>query len=336
MSHNDNLQNPFYEKYRDAGVSLPLVSVLGVRYLIALTGVIFNMNLVYVTVRNRSLRGSCNLLLAINAFSTALFQFTYHYPIILALTGINFIPLLPCFYMQIFSIIGVNMMITVNVLIGFDRLLCVLFPTWYASRKTTSYLIIVNLPCLIYSFYMTYLCYDVAMKHPNYMVVCSTIDCYSIEINELYYRNSVSLNVAVLIIYCFVWLCIWRRSSRIHMTDEFLTSVQRDHRIFKSLTAIMSFVFFGWFINCLMRVVFSYVKIDSVTLWYVSSMGSALANITAASNAPVLYIFSEEYRKVFRSQFLSIRSKICGKYDRTEVTTVSRVPSDTGTDRRSR
>ncbi|KAI1718246.1 serpentine type 7TM GPCR chemoreceptor srsx domain-containing protein [Ditylenchus destructor] len=193
---------------------------------------------------------------------------------------------------------GVNMMITVNVLIGFDRLLCVLFPS-----------------C---------------------MVVCSTIDCYSIEINELYYRNSVALNIAVLIIYCFVWLCIWRRSSRVHTTDEFLPSMQRDRRIFKTLTAIMSFVFFGWVINCLMRVVFSYVKIDSVTLWYVSSMGSALANITAASNAPLLYIFSQEYRKVFRSQFLSIRSKICDKYDRTEVTTVSRIPSDTVTDRRSR
>lgn len=50
-----------------------------------------------------------------------------------ALIGQNMVELLPCFYMQIYAVPAWTMSCALMFLIGFDRLLAVLFPLWYVE-----------------------------------------------------------------------------------------------------------------------------------------------------------------------------------------------------------
>jgi hypothetical protein len=47
------------------------------------------------------------------------------------ITGINFLPLRTCYFIQLLPLFGGPLLSSSMLCIGIDRLLCVLFPIWY-------------------------------------------------------------------------------------------------------------------------------------------------------------------------------------------------------------
>ena len=81
----------------------------------------------------RTLRGSCNIQIALNGVSIAFMEVSAFVPLYLTASGQNFLTLMPCGLIQAipwFCTIYTN---GNGLSIGVDRLLSVLFPFWYPN-----------------------------------------------------------------------------------------------------------------------------------------------------------------------------------------------------------
>uniref|UniRef100_A0A914NMR4 7TM GPCR serpentine receptor class x (Srx) domain-containing protein n=1 Tax=Meloidogyne incognita TaxID=6306 RepID=A0A914NMR4_MELIC len=78
----------------------------------------------------RSLHSFCQLLIALESFFGIFLNLNYFVSFVLSLIGQPFIKFVPCFWIQILSIITGNNAQMTMVLIGFDRLFAVKLPIW--------------------------------------------------------------------------------------------------------------------------------------------------------------------------------------------------------------
>ncbi|KAL3107500.1 hypothetical protein niasHT_014217 [Heterodera trifolii] len=123
--------NELYDLYKDAG-QVPIEIVTnGILAVICFSGITLNMLLVYVTVKSKALHSTCNILIAIYAFSISFLLIGNSVPFFIFLFGINFISLQLCFYIQIIPLIFSSFAILLQLCIGIDRLFGISFPIWY-------------------------------------------------------------------------------------------------------------------------------------------------------------------------------------------------------------
>uniref|UniRef100_A0A915DUN4 G-protein coupled receptors family 1 profile domain-containing protein n=1 Tax=Ditylenchus dipsaci TaxID=166011 RepID=A0A915DUN4_9BILA len=108
----------------------PLMLVIYViRVIIPTIGIFTNIALIIVTYRNKSLRTTCNILIALGATANLFYDLGYIVSPILFATGIKFIPASSCFYFQLLSIYGVCSSAFFLLTVGLDRLVCIIAPT---------------------------------------------------------------------------------------------------------------------------------------------------------------------------------------------------------------
>uniref|UniRef100_A0A914I2U5 G-protein coupled receptors family 1 profile domain-containing protein n=1 Tax=Globodera rostochiensis TaxID=31243 RepID=A0A914I2U5_GLORO len=281
----------YYIAFQRDGVPLGFTVLVVVRFIIAIIGVVFNACLLYVAVTTYALQGSCNFLIAFNAFCLVMF---------LPFMGVgvfkcSFVPIQTCFWWQFIPMFFGNLFIISTLAIAIDRLLSVLFSAWHSRHNTEfSYLSSVLTICVLYSTCIVYICYIAAMKPVDVLVLClNPADAYRGQIGIALF--SLSLTAVSLCIVCY--LIIWRsvRKNRSTWNGTFTM------KILSSLFVIILLISFGYFLSTMIRVIALFMQFSQFAyIVFVSSMFSVLA---MAANAPVLCIFSSDYQIAFREHF---------------------------------
>ncbi|KAI1711412.1 serpentine type 7TM GPCR chemoreceptor srsx domain-containing protein [Ditylenchus destructor] len=262
-------------------ISLTMLRVVS-KSVISFIGIVFNLDLVYITFKTRSLHGTCNLLIALNALFTAFFEFSYITELIIASTNnrSNPVTLSHCFWLQLFSLFGANCMIIFILFIGIDRLLSTAFPTWHNRINTRYYLTTIIGLCFLYSLTMAFRTFLIVFqRYPNKGLGCQVSDLYQDEAKSMIDRNNIILNLTTLGCYIGVWILIKRTKGDVSV------------RLFKSLTAIMLSVFGGWFLFSIATMIIDQFGIIAAPRWYILFSVGLLQSVADASHAPILYAF---------------------------------------------
>uniref|UniRef100_A0AC34RIH0 G-protein coupled receptors family 1 profile domain-containing protein n=1 Tax=Panagrolaimus sp. JU765 TaxID=591449 RepID=A0AC34RIH0_9BILA len=163
----DGTGNEFYQKYKDVGVIWIAMPALTLIILFVLIGFWGNGNIVIATWRNKALHGPCNYLLAISAAVDSLHGLSQFVQASIFYTGINFIPLKLCVFLQTLPLTGLNFGIILILLIGIDRVLSVMLPGRHRSMNVGVYMAIMMGICMAYNLILLYFTYDFALKHAN-------------------------------------------------------------------------------------------------------------------------------------------------------------------------
>ncbi|KAF7639681.1 hypothetical protein Mgra_00001005 [Meloidogyne graminicola] len=267
------------------GKTYILILMYGFRSIIALISIIFNLSIVYVTIKNKSLKSSFNILIALESFFGIFYVSDYFISFILSLIGHPFIKYIPCFWIQILPIIISNDAQLTMILTGFDRFYAVKLPIWYIQMKKR---------------------YEVSRGS-------WTIFMYS---------GGIVLSVTLMITYILIWYLVLFRKNSTNVIN------QSKRRIIKSLSIIIILNLIGVFINSSLKQLYNFITVNVITKNFITFINSHMNIIVYSSNAPVLYFFSEKYRKSFNESFpfllkLNIRSTQIAPAFRVIVTNVT-------------
>nr|CAD2163548.1 unnamed protein product [Meloidogyne enterolobii] len=170
MTDNYNINNTLYTTHINPQFYSDLFLPAFIKWIISLPGIINNLALICVTFREKSLRGPCNLLLALGALFDFFYLFGFTIPFLLALTTINFIPLQTCFYIQAIPLISLFASVNTVLFVGIDRLLNVILSLKYHSLNKPIYFTIVSCGILVYPIYAVSLTISGVWSHPNWLI----------------------------------------------------------------------------------------------------------------------------------------------------------------------
>uniref|UniRef100_A0A7E4W5I2 G_PROTEIN_RECEP_F1_2 domain-containing protein n=1 Tax=Panagrellus redivivus TaxID=6233 RepID=A0A7E4W5I2_PANRE len=264
----DGTGNPFYEKFKDFGViwiASPAIVLILSSVIIGLWG---NGNIVYSTWRTKSLHGSCNYLLAINAASDSVHGLAQFVQAVIFFSGTNFIPLLHCVYYQTIPLIGLNFGIVLIALIGIDRVISILLPSRHRTMNVTFYMIFMMGLCVIYNIVVLYFVYDYAIKNAKAPSACSIVDAMPGFPGNFWFYMCIVYNAITMVSYLIVWIAI-------HMKAGVSSSTKR---VFKSLLAVTVVVFFGWTVNAISRLVLSNLDLEVEYFWIIGMYTGVFVN----------------------------------------------------------
>ncbi|KAL3106086.1 hypothetical protein niasHT_025475 [Heterodera trifolii] len=229
-----------------------------------------------------SLRCTCSTLLAIGSLLDIVSLLTFSVTFVVTLSGHNFVSLFTCYFLQLLPNLSIFSSVWIVFFVGFDRLIAVLFPL--RCNLLEKHLLLYISPMLFvtfgYSIYMVVMAANWALfTYPDWPVLCTNSDAFAFGMAaETALRNGLLIDCTSFLFYILVAIVLvfrWKKMSGSEMDK---------HRLFKSLSAIMLFVPF-------------------FTFHVFPSILALLTCVAASSNAPLLFIFSKDYRLAFRKQF---------------------------------
>ncbi|KAF7636245.1 hypothetical protein Mgra_00004234 [Meloidogyne graminicola] len=237
-----NISNDLWYQYFQ-GKTYILILMYGFRSIIALISIIFNLSIVYVTIKNKSLKSSCNILIALESFFGVFYVPSYFISFILSLFNHPFIKYIPCFWLQIIPILtGNNAQITM-ILTGFDRFFAVKLPIWYLV-----YIISILKSIKIETKNSIY--YYLADTDLETLVTCSSYDIGRGSWTIFMYSCGIVLSVTLMITYILIWYLVLFRKSSGNVIN------QSKRRIIKSLSIIIILNLIGVFINSIQMLLY--------------------------------------------------------------------------------
>ncbi|KAI1700221.1 serpentine type 7TM GPCR chemoreceptor srsx domain-containing protein [Ditylenchus destructor] len=299
---DDFANDTLYQTYKGKGPQFQLISVVSVIYAIGLTGTVFNSSLIYITIKSRNLRRTYHYLLALVVLCDVIYQMGHTVVLVILTTGINFVPLLPCFYIITIPLIGLNGSMIFILLLAMDRLLSVVFPIWHTRLNVLSYLIINIVIGLSYSIYIAHLAHVIILKTPNKPVNCRLSDCSPGYAGQVQFICCLIFNGLTVLCYVCIWIVLqWRPAT---------SSAKSMKRIFKSLAILVAMVVFGWTFNAIWKLILPVFNFNTLQLWYFTQCGGIFVNLASALNVPVLYLFSREYRSIISNELLQLTKLI--------------------------
>uniref|UniRef100_A0A914H7I8 Uncharacterized protein n=1 Tax=Globodera rostochiensis TaxID=31243 RepID=A0A914H7I8_GLORO len=289
--------DPLYDLYMNKGFVFIEIVTNGIVAIICCVGIGLNSSLVYVAIKTKSLHSPCIILIALYAFFGSFFLFGNCVKFVIFAFGINYITLRTCFYIQIVPLIGSANALILQLCIGIDRLIGVIFPIWYkANGKNVTFKFAIGI-CCIRSILNGFSAYIGSSAHWKKPVMCILGDPNQQPENQSY------SNISALVIYCgeficyaLIWLIIWRRKSSIPQNVKKLTI---------SLSILMSIGLICNILNIFFaRVITPSLNLDAFSIeYFVFPISFVLQSIAYGSSAPVLYFCSAQYRSAFRTQF---------------------------------
>uniref|UniRef100_A0A914HZU5 G-protein coupled receptors family 1 profile domain-containing protein n=1 Tax=Globodera rostochiensis TaxID=31243 RepID=A0A914HZU5_GLORO len=289
--------DPLYDLYMNKGF-VPIEIVLtGIIAMICCVGIGLNSSLVYLTIKTKSLHSPCQILIALYAFFASFLLFGSCVKFVIFAFGINYITLRTCFYIQFIPLIGSTIASTLQLCIGIDRLIGVIFPIWYkTSGKNVTFKFIIGI-CFIKSMLNELSAYIGSSAHWEKPVMC-TLGDPSNQPENYYFTN---INASVIycgefLCYTLIWLIIWGQKSLIPENVKKLTL---------SLSVLMSIGLICYILNIFfIRVIMPLLNLDAFTIeYFVLPISFALQAMAYGSSAPVLYFCNGQYRSAFRTQF---------------------------------
>uniref|UniRef100_A0A914HRH3 G-protein coupled receptors family 1 profile domain-containing protein n=1 Tax=Globodera rostochiensis TaxID=31243 RepID=A0A914HRH3_GLORO len=308
--------------YMNKGFVPREIVTTGVIAMICCVGISLNSSLVYVTIKTKSLHSPCLILVALYAFFGSFLLFGNCVKFVIFVFGINYITLRTCFYIQIVPIIGTAITLTLQLCIGLDRLIGVIFPFWYkANGKKVAFKFAIGI-CCIRSILNGVNAYIGSSRHWKKPVMCILGDPSQQPENQYF------SNLSALVVYCGEFLCytlilliMWRRKPTIPQNVKKLTL---------SLSVLMSIGLICYLLNTIFsNVIMPFLNLDAFTIEnFVLQISFALQSMAYGSSAPVLYFCNTQYRRAFRTQFAEhLEEQIIHK-EETPVAQLEELPTD--------
>ncbi|KAI1701663.1 serpentine type 7TM GPCR chemoreceptor srsx domain-containing protein [Ditylenchus destructor] len=285
-----------------------------------------NLSIVYVTFKNKSLHGSCNILIAITSLADILHVSTSYILGYFLFTGQNFISIYTCLKVQTVSWIGILFSIQLITILAIDRFFCVLMPMWYLriSKKVyvTSYLVL----CLPLIGYILFDAYKMAWEHRQLQVICVVVEGIFPTTLGLYFQCQLIMNAITIGCYVGVWFC-----------QKYRTTIRQEtsNRILKSVCAITFVLVIGWTVNAIVQMTIGLLlELPQETLFFIELYGGIGPTLACSINYVVLFAFSNDYRTAFKNQFcFNRKTRVTAFVTDTAVQrptiTSSRAPSNT-------
>ncbi|KAF7635338.1 hypothetical protein Mgra_00005162 [Meloidogyne graminicola] len=284
--------DPAYITFANAGFSVPLVILISCKALVCLTGIILNADLVFITWRTKTLRGACNLQIALNGFSICIQESSSFITLAVVLSGKNFIPLGYCGIIQSIPLFCTIFTNGIAFSIGVDRLLSVAFPIWYMVHDKKNYLIIIIIFCCFYASFVPIYGIVISLSNPLIPVMCTVIDPMQKDATWVVIML-LSVNTSSVLCYIFVWIILIFKNS--------MKKTQLN--VFKSLSIILLMEICGWIGNYSIRLIIGAANLKTLNAWYLINISTILPYIAMSTSPISLYIFSKEYSRAFLQQF---------------------------------
>ncbi|KAH7699576.1 hypothetical protein AAVH_33317, partial [Aphelenchoides avenae] len=265
---------------------IPVVAVLtGIRMLIGLAGIALNSQLIWVTIRTKALHGKCNVLIALNALACAVHELSYVLTFVIAVTGVNLIPLQECYWILLAPAFAKYFTLCLLIFIGIDRLKSALLLHGWPTMGEVVYVAVGLSLCGGYSVYIMIVCYQSVQAYTGTTVMCSLSEIPVDEADKVTFTSSLALNFASLGCYCLLWIVLIRAKKANEMSTT--------SKLFKSLYVIMAMEFFGWGSDSVFQFLqdqfWSSSGMSTYTKWEISTVVSYLLAIATTANGPVLF-----------------------------------------------
>uniref|UniRef100_A0A914HHA2 G-protein coupled receptors family 1 profile domain-containing protein n=1 Tax=Globodera rostochiensis TaxID=31243 RepID=A0A914HHA2_GLORO len=271
--------------------------------------------IVYVTIRAKHLNTSANKLLAIYSFfeivhQSGHFLFTY-----LVISGQYLMPYKMALQILTPSLFAVYCTMFLLFLTSIDRLIAVIFPL-RESENVLFYVMTLPFIGLCSVLYV----YSQSCDSADKTLVTGTMNdigmIYTQCTNSPEFIWPTMINVLLLttiFLYVVIAIVILFKKSPSNFNSH-----QFNIRIFRALFCIVSVNIGGYFLNFFdILIIIPMFGNDIMSIWKLNQSFGILLNISAASNAPILYFTSNEYRKAFDKEW----QRITKAFNRNSVQT---------------
>uniref|UniRef100_A0A914HH75 G-protein coupled receptors family 1 profile domain-containing protein n=1 Tax=Globodera rostochiensis TaxID=31243 RepID=A0A914HH75_GLORO len=288
MSSNSTISEVYFE-LANARPCWTLIIFASIYTILAIVGIFWNFSVIYVTIRTKSLNNSANKLLAIYSFFEIVHQsghFLFAYSVI---SGQYLMPYKTVIQILAPSHFAVCCTIFLLFFTSIDRLIAVIFPLRQSENV------------LFYIITLPFIGQNARYWHNEWPFFCIILlnQCTSSPKFLPTIINVILLTTIVL--YAVVAIAIYFRKSPSNSNSH-----QFNIRIFRSLLCIVSMNIGGYLLNYSYIIIISIIGNDLMSIWKWNQIFGILLNISAASNAPILYFTSTEYRKAFDKEWQTI------------------------------
>ncbi|WKX94322.1 hypothetical protein Q1695_011517 [Nippostrongylus brasiliensis] len=257
-------------------IIIPTISIIG------------NMSIVYVTIRSRSLRSPCIIIIALISMGDILHMLG-HYVMIISHNVVDDHRLRQdiCVYWQILPLIGLFYSSLMLLQVAIDRLLTLrsLYKFAIGSYKS----VYIAFQALISALFATAMVVWIILERdPKKEVVCVITAPIIGAAYQFFVNSGMVISILMFASYA-VFLCFVRK-VRINQDNM--------RHIYRSLIIISLSTVFGWFSTVLIAFVGNVLhsRIDRI---YVNLLAGLFVNCASACNFFVYYTVSTEYRRIF-------------------------------------
>uniref|UniRef100_A0A915P9R2 G-protein coupled receptors family 1 profile domain-containing protein n=1 Tax=Meloidogyne floridensis TaxID=298350 RepID=A0A915P9R2_9BILA len=289
-SNDTSSNNEVLYHFKNAGQSVELITFGGIKFIFAI-------------LAQLSFRDSYNILIAANCFCGFFYMFTFSIQFVIAVTGINFIPLKICFPLMALPFFSVQAQYLFYLALSIDRLLAVVFPIWHITNIQKSdrgfriYLTTIIASILFYATFTVTTGINLSFyQSPEKLVTCATQD----PIPSFYFNIPLYINFLSLLFYILLWVVVHKKGITLSKTNN-------TRRMLKSILFVFFLEFFGWFGNALLRNVLTWLAVPELKLWFFMQIAGLFLVPALALYAPVIYktssIYGSAYYKCFGHRF---------------------------------
>ncbi|GMT23776.1 hypothetical protein PFISCL1PPCAC_15073, partial [Pristionchus fissidentatus] len=229
-------------------------------------GILFNSILLFTTIKSKSLRAPCNILIG----ACSLFDIIH----------------------QILPEMGVAAGTFAVLSIGIDRFISIAFPNRYRRMNLSVYLTIQFLAIFLYCAFNAFLIFFFYKEHS---VICNMPSVYHNAAVSLWAYSSAALNFIAFIIYIITWRMIKNHSNNFE--------IDKIGRIFRTIVLVTIFDLSGWATTQTIVATLNFIHFPDHKLICFVCFASIFVNLGIAVKFPVYYLTSTEYRNAVNRQF---------------------------------
>uniref|UniRef100_A0A914HJR5 G-protein coupled receptors family 1 profile domain-containing protein n=1 Tax=Globodera rostochiensis TaxID=31243 RepID=A0A914HJR5_GLORO len=303
----DSMRNEVYNKFAEERPSWTLVVFASIYTFVASFGIVTNFLLVFVTIRTKELKGSAHKLLALYSLFEMVHQsghFLFVYTVFSGHYLIEF-PIAVRILSPSFFAFGCTTLLLFFTSI--DRLLYVLFPL-RTAQYDNAIICCVVLPIsgMFGAFYVGSLNNCGSLGEHLIIGTFSDVGAFvSIQcdnwMQSIFFEIVTIILLATIVIYALIAILLYFKKAPSNSNSN-----QLNMRIFRSLFIIVSVNISGYFVfDFFIATILKYVVLLPMEFWKWNQIVTIVLNVSAASNAPILYLSSSEYRKAFRKELES-------------------------------
>ncbi|KAL3104418.1 hypothetical protein niasHS_000156 [Heterodera schachtii] len=302
-SINASSDNALYLAYRSAGPSADLIVPAVAIYLVALVGIMLNGTVLVVTVKSNSLRGSVNFLMALICLCELVHQIGHTFFLIVVISGTNFVSLLTADLIMTPLTFALNCGLMAMFCSAFDRLFAVALPFKHSSicaNYKLPYLIGHLFICTIYGALIQYFVLDYAFENAGNPTTAFVAESLLGPVGYKFFAGTFIISFCSTCCYVSIFVIIRCKNG---VTQETNT------RILRSLIIILLINIGGYLFTLAMyQFLYAFGSLlgSPIRAWQTGFIAGILLNVSAGSNAIVLYFNSTEYRQVFKKEFRSL------------------------------
>uniref|UniRef100_A0A7I4Z5A3 G_PROTEIN_RECEP_F1_2 domain-containing protein n=1 Tax=Haemonchus contortus TaxID=6289 RepID=A0A7I4Z5A3_HAECO len=263
----------FYQFYY---IVIPTISLIG------------NSAIVYVTIRSRSLRSPCNILIGLISWGDVLHMLSHYVAVGSYNWAENHLMRQDfCVYWQMVPTIGALFSSTLLLSVAIDRMISTRLH--YDSLIKSHYVLYISLHItigLVYAFSME--TWIFVNRTSELYEVCIITTPISGTVHTVLSDVKVAYNILILL--CHVVLLFWLRKSRLSQDDS--------KQIHRSVAVISCMTVFGWF-GAVMFTVLGVAFNLQIEKLHADLIAGLLVNFGTAANFFVYYFISGMYRRAF-------------------------------------